>query len=133
MSDDATDSAPVSTGCPPSNPPAVPVGKRRSGAPRGNGNARKHGISTLKRTVKLLGARVVDKRTKLGLALGAWRSDLIDDLGGVTAISTQEAAIIDAAVKTKLILDSVDAWLLKQPSLVSRRQRAVIPAVRDRN
>jgi hypothetical protein len=36
-------------------------------------------------------------------------------------------------VKTKLILDSVDAWLLTQKTLVNRRSRSVIPAIRDRN
>jgi hypothetical protein len=69
----------------------------------------------------------------VGKALAAWRSDLLDDLGGAASISTQEAAIVDAAVKTKLILDSVDAWLLSQPALVSKRNRSVLPAVRDRN
>ena len=35
-------------------------------------------------------------------------------------------------MKTKLILDSVDAWLLSQPSLINRRSRSVLPVVRDR-
>jgi hypothetical protein len=40
---------------------------------------------------------------------------------------------VDAAVKTKLILDLVDAWLLTQPALVSKCNRSVLPAVRDQN
>jgi len=36
-------------------------------------------------------------------------------------------------VTTKRILDSVDAWLLSQPTLINKRTRAVLPAVRDRN
>jgi hypothetical protein len=35
-------------------------------------------------------------------------------------------------VKTKLILDSVDVWLLSQPSLINKRTRSVLPVVRDR-
>jgi hypothetical protein len=58
---------------------------------------------------------------------------LIADLGGLEAVSTQELALVDEAVKTKLILDSVDAWLLSQPTLINKRARAVLPAVRDRN
>lgn len=41
-------------------------------------------------------------------------------------------ALIEEAVKTKLILDSVDAWLLSQPSLINKRTRSVLPVVRDR-
>jgi hypothetical protein len=92
-----------------------------------------HGTKALKRAVLTLGRRTVDRRTQVGKALATWRTELLEDLGGAANISTQEAALVDAAVKTKLILDSVDAWLLNQPSLVSKRNRSVLPAVRDRN
>ncbi len=39
---------------------------------------------------------------------------------------------MEEAVKTQLILDSVDAWLLTQPTLINKRDRSVLPAVRDR-
>ena len=68
----------------------------------------------------------------MGKALAAWRSELLDDLGGVASVSTQELALVEEAVKTKLILDSVDAWLLSQKTLVDKRKRSVLPAVRDR-
>jgi len=98
----------------------------------GNANARKHGASTLKRAVKELGNRAIDRRTTIGKALAAWRSELLADLGGIEAVSTQELALVEEAVKTKLILDSVDAWLLTQPTLIHKRNRSVLPAVRDR-
>ncbi|MGD0949859.1 MAG: hypothetical protein ABSA52_20820 [Candidatus Binatia bacterium] len=98
----------------------------------GNANARKHGASTLKRAVKELGSRAIDRRTATGKALAAWRSELLADLGGIEAVSTQELALVEEAVKTKLILDSVDAWLLTQPTLIHKRNRSVLPAVRDR-
>ena len=104
----------------------------RSGPP-GNGNARKHGLVALKRAVSTLGRRTIDGRTLVGKALAAWRSDLIADLGGLDAVSTQELALIEEAVKTKLILDSLDSWLLSQSTLINRRSRAALPAVRDRN
>ena len=90
----------------------------------------RHGLVRLKRAVKVLGGRVIDNRTTLGKALTAWKAGLISDLGG--DVSTQQAAIIDLAVKTKLLLDSIDAWLLTQPSLVNARKRALIPVVRER-
>jgi len=105
----------------------------------GNGNSKKpprpyakHGLTTLKQAVKGLGGRVIDKRTQLGKALAKWRTDLIQDLGGRENISTQQEALVDLAVKSKLILDSIDSWLLTQPSLVNARKRSLLPAVRER-
>ena len=78
---------------------------------------RKSGVWSLKAAVRLLGGRAIDRRTAVGQALEAWRDDFIMDLGGRDALSTQQVALIDMAVKTKLMLDSVDAWILKQPTL----------------
>jgi len=72
------------------------------------------------------------KRTTLGKALAQWRKELIEDLGGPEAVSTQKQALIELAVRTRLLLDSIDTWLLKQPSLVNARRRAVLPVVLQR-
>ncbi len=106
--------------------------KQARGAQRGNENASKHSLTTLKQAVKQLGGRVIDRRTRLGKALAKWRTDLIQDLGGRDAISTQQEALVDLAVKSKLILDSIDCWLLRQPSLVNACKRSLLPAVRER-
>jgi hypothetical protein len=90
----------------------------------------RHGLVTLKASVRALGPRVIDKRTRLGKQLAEWRADLIRDLGGKP--STAELALVDLAVRSKLMLDSIDAWLLVQPSLVNARKRAVLPVVRER-
>ena len=66
----------------------------RSGPP-GNANARKHGLHSLKRAVSTLGSRRLDQRTTVARALAGWRSDLIADLGGLDAVSTQELALIE--------------------------------------
>ena len=55
----------------------------------------KHGLTTLKRAVNGLGNRVIDKRTATGKALAKWRADLIGDLGGDDAISTQSYVDVD--------------------------------------
>ena len=110
----------------PENPPKQPIG-----APKGNQNRLKHGVHAVTRAVKALGInRALDRRTATGKALARWRQDLIADLGG--DVSTQQDAIISLAIKTKLILDSIDVWLLQQPSLIDKRKRAVLPAVRER-
>ena len=92
----------------------------------------KHGLTRLKVAVKDLGGRVIDGRTALGKSLAQWRAGLLQDLGGSEAVSIQELAVVDLAVKTKLLLDSVDAWLLTQPSLVNARKRALLPVVLQR-
>ena len=92
----------------------------------------KHGLVTLKHAVKGLGGRVIDRRTTLGKSLTKWRADLVADLGGIDNISTQRSALIDLAVKSKLLLDSIDAWLLTQPTLINARKRTLIPVVLQR-
>lgn len=63
----------------------------------------------------------------------AWRSDLMADLGGPVAVSTQEAALIDAATTTKLLLDHADSWLLSGPGrVINRRRRSLYPVVLQR-
>ena len=105
-------------------------GDGRRGAPKGNANARRHGLNPLKKVLYTLGNRALDKRTVAGRALVEWRDDLIRDLGG--DVSTQQDAIISLAIKTKLLLDSIDVWLLQQPTLIIKRKKAIIPAVQQR-
>ena len=45
--------------------------------PMGNLNAFKHGLTTLKHSVKSLVGREIEMRTALGKTLGKWRADLI--------------------------------------------------------
>ena len=92
----------------------------------------RHGLNALKARLKLRGLAGIDQRTAPARALIAWRRELLDDLGGDGAVSAQERAILDLASQTKLLLDSIDAWLLVQPSLVNARRKAVLPVVRER-
>jgi hypothetical protein len=103
-----------------------------SGPPKGNSNARKHGLNSLKRAWSQLGNRMLDGRSPAAIAIRKWRAELIADLGGDDAVSTQQLAIIDLAGKQKLLLDSIDTWLLSQPSLINARKRSVIPVVLQR-
>ena len=64
---------------------------------------------------------MIDRRTTTGKALVAGSSELLADLAGIEAVSTPELALVEEAVKTKLILDSVDAWPLSQKTLINTR------------
>ena len=68
-------------------------GRTRPSRPRPGRRQRhayhQHGLGTLKRAVRELGGRAIDRRTTLGRALADWRAALINDLGGPDTISTQ--------------------------------------------
>src|SRR5437763_585260 len=71
----------------------------------------KSGIYALRNAVLTLGARALPpKSTALGRALHEWRQALLADLGGVDTVSTQQLALVDLAVRTKLLVDSVDSY-----------------------
>lgn len=82
----------------------------------------KHGLTTLKRGVNALGNQAIDQRTTLGKSLAKWWADLVSDVGGLDNISAQQSALIDLAVRSKLSLDSIDAWLLTQRTLIKKRK-----------
>jgi hypothetical protein len=87
----------------------------------------------LKRRLSVLGMGGIDQRCRAARALREWRTELEGDLGGPEAISAQQRAVIDVASTTKLLLDSVDRWLLEQEDgLVNRKRRAVYPVVLQR-
>src|SRR5262245_51425846 len=106
------------------SPLASPKRRRRS--------YKRHGFYTLKTTLRALGPRVIDRRTSIGKALAEWRDVLVRDLGGASALSMQQSALVDLLVRQKVLLESIDAWLLVQPSLVNARKRALLPVVRER-
>ncbi len=90
------------------------------------------GLNALKARVKVRGLQAIDRRTAAAQALLGWRKDLVEDLGGETAVSAQQTALVEAAVRTRLYVDSLDAWILEHGSLVNARRRCVHPVVRER-
>src|SRR5262245_43385268 len=107
--------------------------KHHNGPPLGSPNHRLHGLKVAKRDMKRFGNRAIDRRTRFGKALQQWRADIIRDLGGEAVLSAQEHAVLDIVVRLKLMLDSIDAWILEQPSMVHQRKRALLPVIRERN
>jgi len=61
-----------------------------------------------------------------------WRKELLADLGGEEAVSAQQMALVDMAVRTRLYIDHTDSWLMEQASLVNSRKRSLIPLVKER-
>jgi hypothetical protein len=92
----------------------------------------RHGFHRLKVAIKQRDLRALDKRTAGGKALMQWQSELLRDLGGEDHLSIQKRALVDTVVRTKLYIDSLDAWLLGQRSLVNGRKKQILPALRER-
>jgi len=90
----------------------------------------KHGFNTMKRALSQLGNRALEGRSEAAKTLAEWRERLIADLGG--DVSTQQSAIIDLVIKSKIILDSIDVWLLSQKSIINHRKRTLFPVVMQR-
>jgi hypothetical protein len=57
---------------------------------------------------------------------------LVQDLGGEDQISTQQAALIELAVRSKLMLDTIDNWILSQDGLVNKSKKTLLPVVVQR-
>ncbi len=68
----------------------------------------------------------------MGGALSAWRDGLVRDLGGESAISMQQRAMIDLCVRTYLILEHIDRWMLANQAIINRRNRTLFPIARHR-
>jgi hypothetical protein len=96
------------------------------------GSYHRTGLNGLKARVKLRGLQAIDRRTAAAQALLTWRTDLLADLGGEAAVSAQQHALVEAAVRTRLFVDHLDAWILEHGSLVNARRRSVHPVVRER-
>jgi hypothetical protein len=117
---------------PPVPAPATRATPARTEPARG-GAPDVHGLYRLRRGVEELATRGLKPtrgNTRIGRSLARWRGQLIRDLGGDP--STAQLAIVDLAARTRLMLDSVDAWLLTQPSLVNKRKRCLLPVVTQR-
>jgi hypothetical protein len=99
---------------------------------KGERRALKHGINTMKKALSVLGSRAIDGRFKVSKELAKWRRDLIEDLGGEENVSIQQQTLADLCVKNKLLLDSIDSWLLTQKTLVIAKRKALLPAIAQR-
>jgi hypothetical protein len=92
----------------------------------------RHGLHRLMVAVKAQDLRALDKRCAGAKALMQWKAELISDLGGEANLSSQKRVLVDAAVRSKLFLDSLDGWLLQQRSLVNARKKSILPALGQR-
>ena len=92
----------------------------------------RHGLHPLKRRVQVQGLATLDRRSVAARALLEWRTELIAALGGIEAVSPQQIALVELAIRTRLYVDHLDAFLMEQRSLVNAKRRTVLPVLRER-
>jgi hypothetical protein len=92
----------------------------------------RHGFKSVKARVLVQGLSVIDKRSLAARALLEWKERLIRDLGGEKAISTQKETLIELVVRTRLLVEHLDNFILGCPSLVNKKRRSIYPIVRER-
>ena len=89
-------------------------------------------MAALRRKILMHGLSVVDKRTLTAKMLMEWRTGIVNDLGGPEAISSQQTTLIELAVRTKLMLEHIDSFILSQVSIIDIAKKSLYPVVRER-
>jgi hypothetical protein len=92
----------------------------------------KHQLTPVLKALKRRGIGAIDRRTSLAKATTKLRSELVADLGGEQDLSVQQGRIVDEFVKRFVMLESIDAWIFRQPSLLNKRTRSLYPIVVQR-
>lgn len=90
------------------------------------------GLTTLKSRVQVQGLEAIDKRTVAARALLTWRREMVEDLGGEENLSANKRCLVDVAVRTRLYVEVLDAYLMGLSTLTDRKRKAVLPVVRER-
>ena len=96
------------------------------------GTTTQSGYWAAKRALMRFGSYALDGRSSISKALDELRSALVNDLGGPEAISKQQDIIIGLALRTHLLLESLDAFIFTMSSPVNKRKRGLYPVVRER-
>jgi hypothetical protein len=96
-----------------------------------------HGRAThrhyeLKRAISEIAGKgsLVDGRSSLGRALQTWRTRLTADLGD--DLSEAQQMLVELVLRTRVMLDHIDAYLMSQGSLINRRRKQLLPVVVQR-
>ena len=116
----------------------IPSRPRRNRATR---EYHRTGAYPVERALPFLVERVKDPHvadaalTPVERGARAWRGEVLHDLGGPETVSAAKLALVEAALGTKIVLDSLDRYLFELASidgLANRRNRRAYSIVADR-
>ena len=83
----------------------------------------------MRRSLGQLTTRRLDGRSAIAVAVRRWKDDVRRDLGG--DLSRAQETILEATAQSWVILSSLDDYLARQPSLVTKK-RQLVPVVMQR-
>jgi hypothetical protein len=83
----------------------------------------------MRKTLRTLTTKRVDGRSAVAVAVRRWKADIRHDLGG--DLTRGQETVLEAAAQSWVILSSLDDYIARQPSLVTRK-RQVLPVVMQR-
>jgi hypothetical protein len=95
---------------------AADVQPKHGGKRPGAGRSLTHGLIAYRRSLARLGTTKLDQRTTVAIGVKRFMAEVVRDPGGDP--SAQQLAVLEVAARTKIMLDTVDGWLPRQPSLL---------------
>jgi hypothetical protein len=110
-----------------------PPENRRVGAPKGSENHKIHGHYQRKVLLKDVQLLDISRQNKLGRVVIEQAEAIYQDGGGKEQFSELKQHLVSRYLITELMIQSVDRWLLEQPSLINRAKRCIFPIVSERN
>src|SRR5947208_11843647 len=81
------------------------------------------GCMAVPRALAQLTTRRLDGRRGIAVAVRRWKEDVRRDLGG--DLSRAQQTLVEAAAQAWVILASLDDWIARQPSLVTKKRRVL--------
>jgi hypothetical protein len=100
--------------------------------PKPRGTTTQLGYWAAKKALRRFSTLALDGRSRVVKALDLFRDELVADLGGPANVSKQQQVIINLALRTHLLLESLDAFIFSMDSPVNKRRRSVYPVIRER-
>jgi hypothetical protein len=94
--------------------------------------AKRPDMHALRTAVMIQGCWAIDKRSIAAKAIFRWKRQLVLALGGEAEISPQRMCLVDLAVRTRLFVEALDAFLLGEQSLLNAKAKSVIPVLMQR-
>src|SRR6266704_2451218 len=68
----------------------------------------------------------------VGAALRTLRAELLESIGGAESASPQQQMLVSLIVRTHLLIESADRFILAMPSPVNRQKRTLFPVIEQR-
>src|SRR5437870_3114639 len=82
-----------------------------------------HGLYAMRRSLSVLTTRRLDGRSAVAVVARRWKEDIRRDLGG--DLTRAQETILEAAAQAWVIVSSLDDFIARQPTLVTKKRRVL--------